>query len=60
MKAYLELALHPANKTPQTPKEERAKVYNRPNEKSKRVKPCPKGIIPQPNKLKIKVKTGAK
>ena len=59
-KAYLLFALHPANNIPYTPKEDKAKVYKTPNEKSKRVKPWPNGIIPQPNKLKIKVITGAK
>lgn len=35
-------------------------MYKRPNEKSKSVKPWPKGIIPQPNKLNINVETGPK
>jgi len=59
-KAYLELAAQPLNKTPYTPKEDNAKLYKIPSEKSNRVKPCPKGMIPQPNKLKTKVDTGAK
>ena len=53
-KAYLELALQPANKTPYTLKEDKAKVYNIPNGKSKRVKPCPNGIIPHQKKVKSK------
>jgi len=59
-KAYLELALHPANNIPYTPKEDKAKLYNTPKEKSEIVNPSPKGIIPHPNKLKIKADTGAK
>ena len=58
--AYLELADHPANNTPYTPKDDKAKVYNIPKGKSNNVKPSPNGIIPQPNKLKINVETGAK
>ena len=54
------MADHPANNTPYTPKEDKAKVYKIPNEKSNNVNPSPKGIIPHPNKLKIKVKIGAK
>ena len=54
------MADHPANNTPYTPKEDKAKVYKIPNEKSNNVNPSPKGIIPHPNKLKIKVETGAK
>ena len=45
-KAYFELAAQPLNRTPYTPKEDNAKVYKIPSEKSKRVIPCPKGIIP--------------
>ena len=59
-KAYLELADHPANSTPKIPKEDKAKVYNIPSEKSDKDKPWPNGIIPQPNKLNINVDTGAK
>jgi hypothetical protein len=59
-KAYLELADQPAKSIPYIPKEDKAKVYKIPKEKSEMAKPCPKGIIPQPNKLKIKVETGAK
>lgn len=58
--AYLEFAAQPLNSTPYTPNEDKAKVYNIPREKSKRVNPCPKGIIPQPSKLNINVETGAK
>ena len=50
-KAYLELADHPANNTPYTPKEDRANVYKIPNGKSNKVKPSPKGIIPHKFKL---------
>jgi hypothetical protein len=57
---YYELALHPANNIPYTPKDDNARVYNTPIEKSERVRPCPNGIIAHPNKLKIKVDTGAK
>jgi hypothetical protein len=35
-------------------------VYKIPNEKSEIAKPCPKGIIPQPNKENINVDIGAK
>jgi len=35
----LELADHPANNIPYTPKEDKAKVYNIPNEKSEIVNP---------------------
>jgi hypothetical protein len=59
-KAYLEFADQPANKTPYTPKEDNAKVYNKPKLKSNKLKPCPKGIIPHPNKLNIKVNIGDK
>ena len=59
-KAYLELADQPLNNIPQTPNEDRAKVYKIPNEKSDKTKPCPKGITPHPNKLNIKVLTGDK
>lgn len=45
-KAYLEFADHPANNTPYTPNEDKAKVYKIPNDKSDNVNPCPKGIIP--------------
>jgi hypothetical protein len=45
--------------TPVTPREESAKVYKIPKLKSVKHKPCPKGIIAQPNKLKIKVAIGA-
>ena len=38
-KAYLELADQPANKTPYTPKEDKAKVYKIPKEKSERANP---------------------
>jgi hypothetical protein len=38
-KAYLELADQPANSTPKIPKEDKAKVYNTPNEKSDKDKP---------------------
>ena len=38
---YLELAAHPANNTPYTPKEDKANVYNIPIEKSEIVKPGP-------------------
>ena len=58
--AYFEFADHPANNTPYTPKEDKAKVYNIPKLKSDITKPCPKGIIAHPNKLKIIVDTGAK
>jgi hypothetical protein len=58
--AYLELADQPANNTPYTPKEDKAKLYNTPNEKSDRANPSPNGIIPQPNKLNTKVEAGAK
>jgi hypothetical protein len=44
--AYFELAAQPLKRTPYTPNEDNAKVYKIPSEKSKRVKPCPKGIIP--------------
>ena len=50
-KAYLELADHPANNIPYTPKEDKAKVYKIPNGKSNKVKPSPKGIIPHKFKL---------
>jgi len=59
-KAYLELADQPANNTPYIPKEDKAKVYRIPIEKSNKVNPCPKGIIPQPNRLKTRVDIGAK
>ena len=59
-KAYLELADQPLNNIPYTVNEDKAKVYNIPNEKSDITRPWPKGIIPQPNKLKIKVETGLK
>lgn len=59
-KAYLELADQPANNTPYIPKEDKAKVYKIPIEKSNKVKPSPKGIIPHPNKLNTSVDTGAK
>lgn len=59
-KAYLEFADQPAKSIPYTPNEDKAKVYNIPNEKSDIDKPCPNGIIPHPNKLKIKVEIGAK
>jgi hypothetical protein len=42
----LELALHPANKTPKEFKEDKANVYNIPNVRSEIVNPCPNGIIP--------------
>ncbi len=56
----MEFADQPANNIPYTPNEDKAKVYNIPNVKSNKVNPCPKGIIPQPNKLNIKENTGAK
>ena len=59
-KAYLEFADQPAKSIPYTPNEDKANVYKIPNEKSDIANPCPKGITPQPNKLKIKVKIGAK
>jgi len=59
-KAYLEFADQPAKSTPYIPKEVKAKVYKIPNEKSEIAKPCPKGIIPQPNKENINVDIGAK
>ena len=59
-KAYLELADQPANNIPYTPNEDKAKVYKIPNEKSDIDNPCPKGIIPHPNKLNTNVETGAK
>ena len=58
--AYLELADQPANNTPYTPNEDKANVYKIPNDKSDIANPCPKGIIPKPNKLNIKVDRGAK
>ena len=45
-KAYLELADHPANKTPYIPNDERANVYKIPKEKSEILIPAPKGITP--------------
>lgn len=45
-KLYAELADHPANNTPKTPNEDNANVYKIPSEKSNKVRPCPKGIIP--------------
>jgi hypothetical protein len=59
-KAYLELADQPAKSIPYIPSEDIANVYNIPREKSKIVKPNPKGIIAQPNKLNIKVNIGLK
>jgi len=59
-KAYLELALHPANKIPYTPTDDIANEYKIPKEKSDRAKPLPKGITAQPNKLKINLIIGAK
>ena len=59
-KAYLELADHPLNNIPYIPKEDNAKVYNSPSEKSNIDKPGPNGIIAHPNKLNIKVETGDK
>ena len=59
-KAYLELADHPANNIPYTPKEDKAKVYKIPIEKSNIVNPGPNDIIPHPAKLNIKLDTGAK
>jgi len=59
-KAYLELADQPANNTPYIPKDDSATVYNNPIEKSDKAKPSPKGITPQPKRLKIKVNIGAK
>jgi hypothetical protein len=44
--AYFELAAQPLRSTPYTPNEDKANVYKIPSEKSKRVKPSPKGIIP--------------
>ena len=38
-KAYLEFADHPANRTPYTPKEDKAKVYKIPSEKSDKANP---------------------
>ena len=55
----MELADQPANNTPYIPKEDKAKVYNIPNEKSDIDKPWPNGIIPHPSKLNINVDTGA-
>ena len=59
-KAYFELADHPANNTPYTPNDDKAKVYNIPIEKSDIANPWPNGITPHPNKLKTKEDTGAK
>ena len=56
----MELADQPLNNIPYTPKDDKAKEYKTPKDKSAKVKPCPKGITPQPNKLKTKVETGAK
>lgn len=49
--AYLELAAQPANNTPYTPKEDKAKVYKIPKLKSDKANPCPKGIIPHKKNL---------
>ena len=38
-KAYLELPDQPANNTPYIPKLDKAKVYNKPKEKSNNTKP---------------------
>ena len=53
-KAYLEFADQTANKTPYTVNDDKAKVYNIPNGKSKRDKPCPNGIIPHQINVKSK------
>ena len=57
-KNIFEFADHPLNNIPYTPSEDKVKVYSIPIEKSVKAKPSPKGIIPQPNKLNIKVTTG--
>jgi hypothetical protein len=59
-KAYFEFAAHPASKIPYTPREDKAKEKSIPKDKSLKANPCPKGIIAQPNKLKLSVETGAK
>ena len=59
-KAYFEFADQPANNTPYTPNEDKAKVYKIPRLKSDKTKPWPKGITAHPNKLNTKVETGAK
>ena len=55
----LELASLTKNKYPITPNEDKAKVYKIPKLKSVRARPCPKGIIAHPNKLRTKVAKGA-
>ena len=60
IKAYLELADHPANRIPYTPTEEIAIVYRIPSEKSVSARPLPNGITAQPRRLNTRLITGAR
>jgi len=60
MNAYLELADHPANRTPYTPTDEIAIVYRIPSEKSVSASPLPNGITAQPIRLNTRLIIGAR
>lgn len=56
---YLEFALHPANNTGNTPKDEIANVNITPKCKSDNTAPRPNGITAQPKIDKVKDEIGA-
>lgn len=60
IRAYFEFADQPASKTPKTPKDEIAKRYMIPKDKSERTTPVPKGITAQERILNVKDKIGAR